>query len=166
MSNQQSNRKNNPSGNQKKSNFITVTFQGRINPQYPKDGPNPFISIANYEQDIAQLQNQNEIVIPMKVIYVRFTYPLKKAAKFKITAVKEEGLTRAELVRSICETYHLIYKREDEDVGGPTGTINPMMLNRAQSNGRYGIYGHYIEDLLLHTVRQVSDDTFELGIDS
>lgn len=40
------------------------------------------------------------------------------------------------------------------------------MLNRETTTGPHGIWGHSLEDLVLHTVEQVEDDLFALGVDS
>ena len=42
--------------------------------------------------------------------------------------------------------YQHMYELEDEDVGEETGNV-PGMLNRAMSEGRFGIWGHSIGDL-------------------
>ena len=72
--------------------------------------------------------------------------------------------TRRELVKQIAALYARIYREEEET------TTRPMTetgcLNRGQSFGRYGIYLHDIDDLLLHTVIRRADGKYELGIDS
>lgn len=97
----------------------------------------------------------------MKTIKVRYTYPLGNPVTFEYHSDKEEGFTRVELARKICAGYAKIYEEE-----GEAETIAPHLLNRAQSDGLYGIWGHDIENLMLHTVEQVEGNLFELGVDS
>lgn len=47
--------------------------------------------------------------------------------------------------------YEQIYREEDEDVGHATGMIDGM-LNRQESGGRHGIWGHVLEDLFFEAV--------------
>lgn len=42
----------------------------------------------------------------------------------------------------------------------------PIMLNRETTTGPHGIWGHSLGDLVLHTVEQIEDNLFSLGVDS
>lgn len=101
----------------------------------------------------------------MPKIRVRYDYPLSHDVTYEFEADTAAGFTRAHLAKKVAEGYQRIYREEDEAVGDP-GTVNPMMLNRASSVGPHGIWGHYIGDLVLHTVTQVKGNLFELGVDS
>jgi hypothetical protein len=99
----------------------------------------------------------------MKEINIEYSYPLSNSVIFSFITNNQLGFTRAELAKKICDCYKQIYDAEDA-VGYP-GHI-PGMLNRNESNGQYGIWGHDIGDLLLHSVYQVNDNLFKLGVDS
>ena len=121
-----------------------------------------YINIESPEDDILGQEFPDEIVIPFNEILIKYTYPLSKSVVLGFKS--DNGFTRAELARKICEGYHRIYNEEESAVGNP-GNISGM-LNRALSEGPYGIYGHDIGDLLLYSVRQIDGNMFGLGVDS
>lgn len=146
---------------------IEVTFASNHEDNYyydDDDNVSPYISVANPEDDIKGQLHPDEIVIPMKEIRIEYSYPLSTRAIFFYDADNGVGFTRAELARKVSEGYQRIYREEDEAVGNP-GNI-PGMLNRETSDGPYGIWGHGIGDLALHTVRQIEGNLFGLGVDS
>jgi len=106
-----------------------------------------------------------EIVIHKQDITVEYRYPLEKAFPFKHHTENQAGFTRKEISEQIMERYHKIYSEEDEDVDGKVGNI-PGMLNRQTTTGRYGIWGHCIEDLQLHSLSLNENGTYSPGIDS
>ncbi len=122
-----------------------------------------YINIESPEDDILGQQFPDEIVIPFNEILIKYTYPLSTSVVLGFKS-NDIGFTRAELARKICEGYHQIYNEEESAVGN-SGNISGM-LNRASSEGPYGIYGHHISDLLLHSVRQINDNLFGLDVDS
>lgn len=63
----------------------------------------------------------------------------------------------ADLIRLI-NTYCIVHPKQR-----PKG---PFMLNRPTTDGPHGIWGHSLGDLELHTVEQVEDNLFVLGVDS
>lgn len=104
------------------------------------------VSIANFRTELDQLSGKDEKVITSNSIDILFDYPLSK--KLTITLKSTNGFTRKRLVKQICKNYHRIYKQEKKDVGGETENL-PHSLNRDTSEGRYGIWGHHIQDLEL-----------------
>jgi hypothetical protein len=78
-----------------------------------------------------------------------YTYPLSKTAVFDHVLTPDmNGLDLLVLARA---DYERIYREEDGDVGAPTPMI-PGMLNRQQSDGRWGIWGHVIDDLFFEGI--------------
>lgn len=136
---------------------MEITFKVR----YP-DGDSPYISLANPDEDLKYLQNPNEFVIHETKIKIRYDYPLKGKHVFEYE--NTQGFTRKELALLISSQYHEIYEKEEAEVGNP-GYI-PGMLNRKASHGPYGIWGHDLGDLVLHTVEKGKDGIYNLGIDS
>lgn len=106
----------------------------------------------------------DEIVIPSQNIIIFYDYPFKDEFPHVHHTKNQVGFTRREISEQIMARYAEMYKEEDEDVGSATGYV-PGMLNRQKSNGRYGIWGHNIGDLQLHTMQKV-DNGYVLGIDS
>jgi hypothetical protein len=84
-----------------------------------------------------------------------YDYPLKNKASF------QRQITRAMSVIDILilarYDYERIYAAEDAAVGKPTDYI-PGMLNRQQSSGPYGIWGHILSDLYFEQVN-INPDT-------
>ena len=90
-----------------------------------------------------------EIIINDEKITIQFTYPL--SVEIIEEYQQEGGFSRKDLFRYIFEEYKKIYDEEEEEVGDP-GTYE-RLYNRRSSNGRYGIWGHYLEDLYLEFIR-------------
>lgn len=116
------------------------------------------------EEDGRKSPDPKQVVLPEGQYNLVITYPLSNpyTGKFK---VGKSGMTRSKLVDKVIKAYKKIYATEDEDVGEETGNI-PGMLNRASSNGRYGIWGHCMEDLMLHTAYIEKGGKIRISCDS
>lgn len=102
-------------------------------------------------------------VLKQGTYLLKITYPLNNPSVTKLR-VPATGLSRAKLANIICKQYRKIYAEEDKTVGHKTGNIDGM-LNRATSFGKYGIWGHNIGDLILHSA-EVKDNIITVGVDS
>lgn len=91
----------------------------------------------------------DEIIIPDEKITLRITYPL--SVKLIYEYEQKGGFSRKDLFRIIYEAYKKIYDEEQEQVGDP-GTYE-RLYNRRKSDGPYGIWGHYLDDLYLEFIR-------------
>ena len=94
------------------------------------------------------LINPNKVVIKDEKITMLVTYPL--SVEVKIPLEKKGGFTRLDLFKSIYEAYKKIYEEEEKEVGDP-GTYENI-YNRKKSEGKYGIWGHYLEELIIEGV--------------
>lgn len=105
----------------------------------------------------------NEEILPAGKYKLTIDYPLST----EFIEEKEFGkpVTREEMVKWIVDSYHYIYAIEDETSPIPAGLI-PGMLNRETTTGNFGIWGHDIEDLLLHTIFVDENNEIEVGVDS
>ncbi len=77
-------------------------------------------------------------------------------------------MTIGEFVKCVRDDYRRIYDEEHADIdsqGTEIQRVCPHMLNRATTDGRYGIWGHDIEDLVLEGVHY-TDGIFNLSIGS
>ncbi|KAN0026963.1 hypothetical protein ACTFIU_009641 [Dictyostelium citrinum] len=84
--------------------------------------------------------------IDFKYVYCRITSYLSNKATIKVTRSNPSlPLTNIELLAIYSKAWQWVYQEEEKELGNP-GNIEGM-LNRAQSYGRYGIYGHDITDL-------------------
>lgn len=148
---------------------MEVSFQYRYEPSAgwdDEDNVSPYIPLASPATAIEGQRFPDEIVIPLQTIRVEYEYPFNNPATFTHQADKPEGFTRAHLAREIASQYQRIYQEEEAAVGNP-GHI-PGMMNRQRSAGPYGIWGHDLGDLVLHSVSQDGSelDLFHLGVDS
>ena len=106
-----------------------------------------------------------EVVLPPNKEYILvISYPVSTNYKAKLKTGKK-GMTRLQLASQICKHYRKMYAEEDSSAGGDPGHI-PGMLNRAQSEGKYGIWGHDIGDLVLCDADVDAKGNITLGVDS
>jgi hypothetical protein len=114
----------------------------------------------------------DEVVITDKDIKVSFDYPLKQ--KFLFDFHSDQGFTRKQLVELIANTYKNIYEEEERTANEYeytykneadeacicTSKVIPIdirvqmgsLMNRNRTDGKYGIWGHDIEDLWLEGI--------------
>jgi hypothetical protein len=117
----------------------------------------------NYEGD--KIENNKEMVLkPNQEYTLVISYPLHNPAKFTFYT-HFQGMTRAKLVALIRKYYKKVYAEEDKSVGKKTDCI-PGMFNRDTSNGKYGIWGHHIGDLVLVNAKVSKKNVITLGVDS
>jgi hypothetical protein len=66
-----------------------------------------------------------------------------------IRAADGNAFTRGELVRFIIETYLQVYRQEAKTQSSPSPAAHERgdFLNRPQSDGEFGIWGHDLSDL-------------------
>jgi len=85
------------------------------------------------------------------VVYV--DYPLRKPAYFRVTG--EESFTTAGAVFNLLEAvYAAIYAAEERAVGAEAhrARAGGKCANRGETDGPYGIWGHDLEDLHVHSL--------------
>jgi hypothetical protein len=148
-----------------------ITFQ--VDDQENKsEGPSPYVNLAEPEKDLKRLQKAEEVVFTGTNLIVILDYPLRKEVSFPISASSPGGFTRAELARKVAELYKRVYEEEAQT---STIAVIPLdqrkrLINRNETNGKYGIWGHDLSDLVLHTIEisRKPDGTVVacLGIDS
>lgn len=109
--------------------------------------------------------NPKEVVLPPEQEYTLvIDYPTSNPYKAKLKSGKK-GLTRIQLADKVCKHYRKMYAEEDGTAGGDPGHI-PGMLNRAHSEGKYGIWGHDIGDLILCDATVRKNGEIHVGVDS
>ncbi len=145
-----------------------VVFSDAAQGEYGStEDPSSYIHLCDPTRDIEQMLNPDDIVINKKSIRVSVVYPLEREHIFPLKAPRgSSGFSRAQLARTISKLYQHIYDEEDRTSPAIVSNI-PGMLNRCTTEGRYGLWGHGLEDLLLHTVSfDQLKDIYRLGIDS
>ena len=119
-----------------------------------EDGIIPWISIKNPESEINNLIGKDEIVIDKSNVTLIIDYPLNNPVEIKIKSDNSNGFTRKELAQKISAEYNRIYKEEEESAITKTTPIDERqgLINRNQTDGKYGIWGHDIDDLDLSAI--------------
>ncbi|HMI02151.1 MAG TPA: hypothetical protein VK541_06700 [Pedobacter sp.] len=118
-----------------------------------EDGLIPWASLEKPEQDIPELKDAEETLISRKTAIVLIDYPLRNEYKFELNS--ETGFTREFLLKEISKTYYKIYAEEEATATVKTIPIEKRtkMYNRNETNGKYGIWGHDIADLVLAEIQ-------------
>jgi hypothetical protein len=118
-----------------------------------KDGYIPWVELNHPDNDLKQLLDKDEIVINESRVILIIDYPLSKAWRFPLTS--QTGFTREQLVKAISETYHKIYQEEEATATTKTIPVDERktLLNRNETNGKYGIKFHDLSDLALDDVQ-------------
>ena len=109
----------------------------------------PWISIKNPELEIGNLIGKDEIVIKNNVATLIIDYPLGKPVEINIKSKTNTGFKKRELAEIVSREYHRIYKEEEESAKIKTTSLEERegLINRNQTNGKYAIWGHDIDDL-------------------
>jgi hypothetical protein len=151
--------------------ITTIKFGIKADKEQVKDFPDgviPWISIENPERE--KLIDANEVVIESNEIIVNIDYPLNKPAQF--TLKSPAGFTKKQLIFEISKKYKEIYNEEEKTAKTKTVPIEKRkgIINRNETDGIYGIWGHDIGDLDLSSidVYKTKDGkiAIQLGIES
>jgi hypothetical protein len=136
-----------------------------------QDGIIPWISIENPEKDIDKLIDAEKIVIKNAEITLNIDYPLNNPASFILKST-QNSFTKKQLVLEISKKYHEIYNEEENSAKQKTIPADKRegLINRNQTDGKYGIWGHDIGDLDLSAIEvyKTKDGKIQivLGIES
>ncbi len=131
----------------------TISFNVRTeNKKDFEDGLIPWASIEKPENDIPKLVDGKDVVIPESKVTVIVDYPLTNEYRFELESKK--GFTKEQLLNEISKKYYKLYEEEESSASVKTIPIDKRttMYNRNQTNGKYGIWGHDIADLVLSEI--------------
>ncbi len=125
------------------------------------DGKVPWIRIDSPQLDVKNLVGKDEVVIPETKLTVIIDYPVSSICKFELNS--ERGFTRAQLINEISRHYYQLYSEEEKTTTTKTVPLkNRKIYNRNQTNGKYGIWGHDIGDLVLDQIDVYKNASGEL----
>jgi hypothetical protein len=136
-----------------------------------EDGIVPWISIEKPEDQINRLIDADIVVIDYSEITLVIDYPLNNPAEFVIKS-PQKGFTKKQLALEISKKYHEIYDAEEGSAKTKTIPIEKRegLINRNETDGKYGIWGHDISDLDLSSIEvfKTKDGKIQilLGIES
>lgn len=117
-----------------------------------------------YDKDVTECDPKEVVLIPNQEYILVIDYPASVPYKAKLKTGKK-GMTRIQLADKVCKHYRKMYAEENKTSGGDPGHI-PGMFNRATSQGKYGIWGHDIGDLILCNATIKNSGEIHLGVDS
>jgi hypothetical protein len=140
----------------------TVKYQLKVSKEDAaifEDGLMPWISLDHPEKQIDSLIGAEEVVLPYKKVTLIIDYPLTRQAVLEISS-QTENFTRKDLILVISKKYHEIY--EEETKTAQTKVIPPDqrngLINRNETDGKYGICCHDLTDLDLGSVEVYKGD--------
>jgi hypothetical protein len=122
---------------------------------------NVYYHVATFISMDAKKAHRLPLGLPLGEYEFVYDYPLKTSASFKRHL--SPAATAADLMVYGRQDYGTIYAQEEAAVGNP-GHITGM-LNRAGSDGPYGIWGHDISDLQFAGIH-ITGFKVEFNIDS
>ena len=131
--------------------ITTIEFGVKAEPENAKDfedGIIPWINIEKPENQINRLIDADKVVITDSELTLVIDYPLNKPAEF-ILKSSGKGFTKKQLVLEISKKYHEIYEAEESSAKIKTSPVEKRegLINRNETNGKYGICCHDIGDL-------------------
>lgn len=137
--------------------IATIEFGLKANKEDLKifeDGIIPWISIDKPEDEINRLIDADKVAITYSEIILIIDYPLNKPVEFIIKS-SGKGFTKKQLVLEISKKYHEIYKAEESSARTKTIPVEKRegLINRNETDGKYGIWGHDIGDLDLSSAQ-------------
>lgn len=107
--------------------------------------------------------NPEEEILPAGEYHLVINYPLSRSYKESITF--SNPVKRKEIAEIIVNAYNKIYKVEDKTSKRSISHI-PGMLNRVHTDGDYGIWGHDLGDLYLHSIYVDENNVITCSVDS
>ncbi|WP_177765013.1 hypothetical protein [Flavobacterium sp. I3-2] len=124
----------------------------------------PWISIEHAPNEISRLVNPDEILIKQTSAKLIIDYPLNNPAIIEITNVN--GFSRKDLILIISKKYIEIYNEEEASAKTKTIPLEQRtgLINRNQTDGKYGIWGHDISDLGLSGIELYQNKAGQITI--
>lgn len=106
-----------------------------------------------------------KLEIPVSKIIIG--YPLSNKAEITVSGVK----TMNDLLSDIVKGYQEVYRMEEDSTEKEASRMcdeipGCSLINRGRTNGMFGIWGHFIDDLAIHTVYLHKNGYVTIGVDS
>lgn len=80
---------------------------------------------------------------------IKIEYPVSNGPFYFPLRLKMETYKKKDIVQQIRNAYFRMYEEEEETSTTPVGQLNEHCINRNFTNGKYGIWGHNLTDLIL-----------------
>ncbi len=149
---------------------VRVRAEGPELKDHP-DGRIPWIDIAGYERFRDRIVNGDDIIWNGGDLVLVIDYPLTRPYREKISFTRPDQRTLRYVISIVCDRYQKIYREEEKSSSIKVIPLKERkkLLNRNETNGKYGIWGHDIEDLSLTSISIIEVDGrlyLDLDIDS
>ena len=121
-----------------------------------------------YAEKIKECDPKEIILPPNQNFTLKITYPL--SVPYKCIFDTKNGMTRRQVVDLIVKSYKKIYKEENktssikEALGKDIGSV--PYFNRIKTNGKHGIWGHVLSDLILCSLDIKKNNVLEVLVES
>ena len=126
-------------------------------PEHIPDDPEasellPEIAVLAIRHPKMVIEEADEVVLDAPEAELLLYYPLSVIVSLPLKAVGS-GITRREILNVIHDAYMQIY-REEERVSRPENSEDQgeLSLNRTETKGPYGIFGHVLRDLVVERI--------------
>jgi hypothetical protein len=145
------------------------TFDVRYpDPEHPKrhyNFPPQLVDYPDFASGKLKLVGPDKVITTRREITIKFEYPLKRPTSQTFTS--RNGFTYTSFWKAVYEGYVKIYAEEHLDCPvDEAEQAASILINRVATNGRYGIWGHIIEDLRLESFAEEEPGVFSLGMGS
>jgi hypothetical protein len=114
-------------------------------PEYGSIGCN-LRDVEEIKAGKVKMVDSDEYITPLQTLTAVIDYPLTNAVTVTFKTKNVKGFTRKSFFLQVVKAYQRIYKEEGPD---PEAPASAALYNRPTTQGKYGIWGHGIEDLCL-----------------
>lgn len=117
--------------------------------------------------DCKNIVGSEEPITDLKDIKITFDYPLGRPIQFSFHS--DNGFTKQRFWEAVNLGYTKIYEEETHVKGrAKRGADYPecILLNRKETNGPYGVWGHCMGDLILEGITESKPGVFRLNMGS
>lgn len=129
----------------------SISFNTKTTDKEWENGLIPWVSLTDVESEMKNIIDKDEVVIKEEKVTVVIDYPLTNECRFDLES--EKGFTREILLRRISEKYKEIYDEEERTATVKTIAMDKRkIMNRNETNGKYGIWRHDIADMVLSEI--------------
>lgn len=132
--------------------IASIPFEVKTDNKDFENGTAPWARIDSIDQQLPRLIDGDKKIIEQEEVTLLIDYPLTN--EYRNTFFSKNGFTRKQLLKIVSEAYHKIYEEEEASAKIKTIPIEKkkQLINRNQTDGKYGIWGHDIADLVLSEI--------------
>jgi hypothetical protein len=140
----------------------TIEYKVKAKQEDAKDFDNgimPWVSLDDPGKQLDSLIDADEIVLPFAKVTLIIDYPLTRQVTFDLESASKK-FSRIELIKAISEKYHEIYAEEEKSTKTEIVPKDKRegVINRNETNGKYGICCHDLSDLDLSSIDVFKND--------